>query len=135
MLSFRPLLTGPRAGCLGKACRTLVAARIVFQPSSTPSPCATSLHSSSLASNSDAHNVDPASEQEVEGEAVVPLRAVKGKSTRNSVRHFVDWKAVTVYGGDGGDGGDDDRFIDNLVLDDLNVVTAMVETAVGEGLR
>ena len=71
-------------------------------------PCPTSLHSNSLASNSgafsDAHNVDPASEEGTAGEAVVPLRAVKGKSTRNSVRHFVDWKAVAVYGGDGGDG-------------------------------
>ena len=33
-----------------------------------------------------------------------PLRSVKGKSDRGSARGFVDWKAVTVCGGDGGDG-------------------------------
>jgi len=109
MLSFRPLLAGPRVGSLGKVSRTLFATRIVFQPSPTPaestSPTPTTLLSTSVVSNTgsfpEAQNVDTASEEE---EAVIPLRPVKGKSTRNSVRHFVDWKAVTVCGGDGGDG-------------------------------
>ena len=109
MLSFRPLLAGPRVGSLGKVSRTLFATRIVFQPSPTPaeftSPSPTTLLSTSVVSNTgsfpEAQNVDTASEEE---EAVIPLRPVKGKSTRNSVRHFVDWKAVTVCGGDGGDG-------------------------------
>ena len=106
MLSLRPLLTGPTVGCLGKVGRTLVATRIVFQPTPTPAQ-STSPGLTPLPSNSgpfpDAHNVDPVSEEDVEA-TVVPLRPVKGKSTRNSVRHFVDWKAVTVCGGDGGDG-------------------------------
>ena len=104
MLSLRPLLAGPTGGCLGKVSRNLVATRIVFQPSPTPaqsaSPSPTTLLSNSGAFP-EAHNVIPADE---EVEAVVPLRPVKGKSTHNSVRHFVDWKAVTVCGGDGGDG-------------------------------
>ena len=107
MFSLRPLLTRPTVGSLGKVSRTLVATRIIFQHSPTPvqstSPCPTTpFTTSSVASSPDAHRADPVDEEEPE--AVIPLRAVKGKSTRNSVRHFVDWKAVTVYGGDGGDG-------------------------------
>ena len=34
----------------------------------------------------------------------LPLRSVKGKSSENKVKHFVDWKPVTVCAGHGGDG-------------------------------
>ena len=105
MFSLRSLLTRPTVGSLGKVSRTLVATRIIFQHSPTlvqsTSPT-TPFTTSSVASSPDAHRADPVDEEEPE--AVIPLRAVKGKSTLNSVRHFVDWKAVTVCGGDGGDG-------------------------------
>lgn len=37
-------------------------------------------------------------------EQPTPLRSVKGKSELGSAKGFVDWKAVSVRGGDGGDG-------------------------------
>ena len=38
------------------------------------------------------------------GHAATPLRALKGKSDRNPVKHFVDWTQTRLIAGDGGDG-------------------------------
>ena len=38
------------------------------------------------------------------GHAATPLRALKGKSNRNPVKHFVDWTQTRLIAGDGGDG-------------------------------
>ena len=38
------------------------------------------------------------------GHGATPLRALKGKSDRNPVKHFVDWTQVRLSAGDGGDG-------------------------------
>ena len=106
MLSFRPLLVGPTGGWLGKVGRSMSTTRIVFQPSPTPVEAAHKHTDFPVASSSgfvpDVSNIPSANNDD--DEVVVPLRALKGKSSRNSVRHFVDWVEVTVCAGDGGDG-------------------------------
>ena len=106
MLSFRPLLLGSTGGWLGKVGRSMATTRIVFQPSPTPVETAHKHTDSPVTSSSglvpDVSNIPSAYNDD--DEVVVPLRALKGKSSRNSVRHFVDWIEVTVCAGDGGDG-------------------------------